>query len=201
MDMDSTLINEEGIDLLAERAGVGEQVELLTREAMAGKLDFKDSLQRRTALLGGQPSALLQDVSKSLTFTNGALELISTLHSHGWRIGVVSGGFHQIIDPILDSLNLDFVRANNLEVIAGTLSGAVHEPIIGPLEKALALEEFAAMHGVALSETVAIGDGANDRDMLTRAGLGVAFCAKAALKECADLIIDQRDLRILLESV
>lgn len=201
MDMDSTLINEEGIDLLAHFADLGEEVASLTDAAMAGELDFYTSLRRRVALFEGQSIDLLDRVRDSLSLTEGAKDLISTLRQRGWRIGVVSGGFHEIIDSFLEPLELDFVRANRFLTRAGHLTGFVHEPIIGPIEKATALSEFAAKCEIPLSATVAIGDGANDREMLKRAGLGVAFCAKPALKEEADLILDQRDLRLLLNSI
>ena len=199
MDMDSTLINEEGIDLLAERAGVGEEVERLTNEAMAGKMDFKTSLRERVSLLKGKPLAIVEQVTQSLSLTQGASELITNLGSKGWKIGVVSGGFHEIIDPFLAPLNLDFVRANRFESLDGILTGNVQDPIVGPEEKAIALEEFASLFGVELRETVAVGDGANDREMLKKAELGIAFCAKAALKEVANVIIDERDLKKLLD--
>jgi len=201
MDMDSTLINEEGIDLLAAQAGVGEEVARLTSEAMAGELDFSSSLRQRVSLLKGHSSALLEGVTQSLSLTEGAPELISTLRSRGWRIGVVSGGFHEIIDPFLAPLGIDFIRANHFSIAEGVLTGEIIDPIIGPTEKALALEEFAYAHGIELSETVAVGDGANDRDMLRVAGLGIAFCAKEALKEVADVVVERRDLRILLDSI
>jgi phosphoserine phosphatase len=201
MDMDSTLVNEEGIDLLAAQAGVGEEVARLTSEAMAGELDFSSSLRQRVSLLKGHSSALLEGVTQSLSLTEGAPELISTLRSRGWRVGVVSGGFHEIIDPFLAPLGIDFIRANHFSIAEGVLTGEVIDPIIGPAEKALALEEFAHAHGIELSETVAVGDGANDRNMLRMAGLGIAFCAKEALKEVADVVVERRDLRILLDSI
>jgi phosphoserine phosphatase len=164
-------------------------------------LDFSSSLRQRVSLLKGHSSALLEGVTQSLSLTEGAPELISTLRSRGWRIGVVSGGFHEIIDPFLAPLGIDFIRANHFSIAEGVLTGEVIDPIIGPAEKALALEEFAHAHGIELSETVAVGDGANDRNMLRMAGLGIAFCAKEALKEVADVVVERRDLRILLDSI
>jgi phosphoserine phosphatase len=198
MDMDSTLINEEGIDLLAEYAGVGDQVVRLTEEAMTGTMDFYTSLRRRVGLLDGQPISLLNQVTQSLSLTEGAEDLIRALKERGWKVGVVSGGFHEIIDPYLAPLPLDFIRANRFSSQDGFLTGSVIEPIIGPEEKAHALREFAAEFNIGIEETVSMGDGANDRAMLLEAGLGIAFCAKAALKEVADLVIEERDLRLLL---
>lgn len=199
MDMDSTLINEEGIDLLAELAGVGEKVTNLTTSAMAGKVDFYSSLRDRVRLLTGHSASLIDKVRESLTFTEGALDLISELKSRAFHIGVVSGGFHEIIDDLLAPLNLDFVRANRFAIRSGFFTGEVLEPIIGPFEKASSLKEFAVSCGVDLSETIAVGDGANDREMIAASGLGVAFCAKPSLNDVADQRIEDRDLRLLLK--
>ena len=198
MDMDSTLINEEGIDLLAEEAEIGGEVAALTSEAMAGRLDFYQSLERRVQLLSGRPETLIGRVQRRLTLTHGAEILVSTLKAHGWVIGVVSGGFHDIIDDFLSPLQLDFIRANRFHIVNGALSGHLQQPVIGPREKTKTLIEFASRHEVAISNTVAIGDGANDRLMLEAAGLGIAFCAKQALKEVADISIDERDLSLVL---
>ena len=198
MDMDSTLINEEGIDLLAHLSGVGEAVAAMTESAMAGNLDFYASLRKRVRLLAGQPHHRCNEVRSMLTLTNGAQELISELKREGWRIGVVSGGFHEIIDDFLAPLELDFVRANRFLLSEDRLTGDLQLPIIGPAEKAIALTEFAAAYGIPLQETVAMGDGANDREMIVTAGLGVAFCAKPALQEVADVVITERNLSQLL---
>lgn len=201
MDMDSTLINEEGIDLLAQVSGVGEAVAALTDAAMHGKRDFYTSLRARTKLLAGQSIQRFREVRARLTFTDGAEELIRELKSRGWRIGVVSGGFHEIIDPLLEPLELDLIRANRFVISGDLLTGEVQEPIIGPLEKATTLKEFAKVFNIPIDQCVAIGDGANDREMVMTAGVGVAFCAKPALKEVADIAIEERDLRILLDHI
>ena len=201
MDMDSTLINEEGIDLLAQVSGVGEAVAALTDAAMHGKQDFYTSLRARTKLLAGQSIQRFREVRARLTFTDGAEELIRELKSRGWRIGVVSGGFHEIIDPLLEPLELDLIRANRFVISGDLLTGEVQEPIIGPLEKATTLKEFAKVFNIPIDQCVAIGDGANDREMVMTAGVGVAFCAKPALKEVADIVIEERDLRILLDHI
>lgn len=201
MDMDSTLINEEGIDLLAEEAAIGAEISALTSEAMSGRMDFYESLERRVSLLAGHSAGLLARVRERLTLTLGAEELITALKARGWAVGVVSGGFHEIIDEFLTPLRLDFVRANRFEIRDGVLTGLLQQPVIGPKEKAEALTEFASHHEVPNSVTVALGDGANDRLMLEAAGLGIAFCAKAALKEVADVSIDRRDLSLVLGEI
>ena len=200
MDMDSTLINEEGIDLLAGFADIGEQVKNLTTAAMQGQMDFATSLRARVELLSGKSTRFLDQVTASLSFTEGAVETIEDLKNRGWMVGVVSGGFHDVIDAFLEPLDLDFVRANRFRTLHDRIEGVL-APIIGPQEKAMALSEFAASFGIPLSETVAVGDGANDIPMIEAAGLGIAFCAKPALKEVADLCIDERDFRRVLEVV
>jgi phosphoserine phosphatase len=165
---------------------------------MAGNLDFYTSLRNRVQLLGGQSVQKFNEVRGLLSFTKGAEELIQELKEKGWRIGVVSGGFHEIIDEFLAPLELDFIRANRFIVASDLITGSLVPPIIGPTEKSEALKEFAANQGIPLEETVAIGDGANDREMILTAGKGIAFCAKRALQEIADVSINERDLRLLL---
>lgn len=196
--MDSTLINEEAIDLLAESAGVGPEVSKITERAMAGELDFHAALENRVELLAGQDVAILEDVRRRLSFTPGLRKLMVGLQMRSIRFGVVSGGFHEIIDPLLDDLSLDFVRANRFRIASGKLTGEVSHPIIGAEEKARALEDFAESFAIPLTETIAVGDGANDREMLKRAGLGISFCGKPALKEIADVNIEERDLSLIL---
>lgn len=199
--MDSTLINEEAIDLLAELSGVGNQVAAITERAMAGELDFHAALRSRVALLAHQEISVLDRVRERLTFTPGLEELLAGLKSKGMRFGVVSGGFHEIIDPLLVDLDLDFVRANRFEISDGQLSGAVADPIIGAEEKAQALKDFAVQFSIPLQETIAVGDGANDREMLRLSGLGISFCGKPALQEVADVNIEYRDLSLILDYV
>jgi phosphoserine phosphatase len=201
MDMDSTLINEEGIDLLADKAGIGSQIAEITASAMAGERDFYSSLEARVALLAGISTDVIPFVRKSLSFTVGAKNLIQELQDRNWIIGVVSGGFHEIIDDFLAPLGLHLIRANRFETAEGRFTGRVLGPIIGPREKASALLELAQIHGIDLEDTVAIGDGANDREMIAAAGLGIAFCAKPALQQVAKVAIEERDLSLVLQHI
>jgi phosphoserine phosphatase len=190
LDMDSTLIKEEVIDLLASKAGVGEEVSEITARAMAGELDFKQSLQERVGLLAGVSEEVLGQVAKEITLSPGARTLVRTLHRLGHKVGVVSGGFLDVIEPTLKELGIDFYQANRLEIEDGKLSGKLLGQIIDREAKATALREFAAAEGVALSQTIAIGDGANDLGMLEVAGLGIAFNAKPAVRDAADSTIN-----------
>lgn len=195
LDVDSTLIEQEVIDELAKIVGRGEMVSQITARAMAGELDFESALRQRVKLLAGAPISILDHVQAKITLTQGAEELIATLQSKGVRIGVVSGGFEAVIAPLAKKLELDFYRANHLEIKGEFLTGELSGPIIGRDEKGDALAEFAASFGIGLDESIAIGDGANDIEMIRRAGLGIAFCAKEVLKLEADLCLDIRDLR------
>jgi phosphoserine phosphatase len=186
LDMDSTLIQQEVIDLIAAKYGVGEQVAEITESAMRGELDFVTSLNARVALLTGADVAILDRVKAEITLTPGARTLIRTLHRLGHKVGVVSGGFLNVIEPLLKDLDIDFYRANTLETSGGKLTGKLTGAIIDRTAKADALREFAAKEGVALSQTIAIGDGANDLGMLEIAGLGIAFNAKPAVQAAAD---------------
>lgn len=186
LDMDSTLIQQEVIDLLAAKAGVEAQVKEITASAMAGNLDFSESLIARVKLLAGLPASALDEVAKEIVLTPGARTLIRTLHRLGHKVGVVSGGFVNVITPLLQELDVDFYRANTLEIVDGKLSGLVSSQIIDRAAKAEALREFAEREGVLLSQTIAIGDGANDLDMIELAGLGIAFNAKPSVKAAAD---------------
>ena len=189
LDMDSTLIQQEVIDLIASRYGVGDQVSAITDSAMRGQLDFVSSLSARVALLTGADVAILDEVKAEITLTPGARTLIRTLHRLGHKVGVVSGGFLNVIEPLLKELNIDFYRANTLETSGGKLTGKLTGAVIDRAAKADALREFAAKEGVALSQTIAIGDGANDLGMLEIAGLGIAFNAKPAVQAAADISI------------
>jgi phosphoserine phosphatase len=185
-DVDSTLITGEVIEMLADHAGAGEKVAAITESAMRGEIDFAESLHQRVATLAGLPRSVIDEVSEQVELTKGARTTIRTLRRLGFYCGVVSGGFRQVIDPLADDLMLDFVAANELEVVDGHLTGRVVGPIIDRAGKAKALRDFAMQAGVPMEQTVAVGDGANDIDMLTAAGLGVAFNAKPALREVAD---------------
>lgn len=186
LDMDSTLIQQEVIDLIADKCGVGDAVSAITESAMRGELDFVASLNARVSLLAGANKSVLEEVKSQITLTPGARTLIRTLHRLGHKVGVVSGGFLNVIEPLLKELNIDFYRANSLEISDGKLTGKLTGAIIDRGAKADALREFAANEGVALSQTIAIGDGANDLGMLEIAGLGIAFNAKPAVQEAAD---------------
>jgi len=185
-DVDSTLIQGEVIEMLAERADAGEAVAAITEAAMRGEIDFAESLHQRVATLAGLPAEVIDEVADRVELTPGARTTIRTLRRLGFHCGVVSGGFRQVIDPLAHELMLDFVAANELEVVDGRLTGRVVGPIVDRAGKAKALRDFATQAGVPMEQTVAVGDGANDIDMLNAAGLGVAFNAKPALREVAD---------------
>ena len=186
MDVDSTLIQQEVIELLAAKAGVGDQVIAITDSAMRGEIDFAESLIARVALLKGLPESVIEEVRKEITLTPGARTLVQTLHKLGHSVALVSGGFTEVIEPIAKDLQITHVRANSLEVVDGALTGKVQGAIIDRAAKATALRDFAAIEGVTLEQTIAIGDGANDLDMISIAGLGIAFNAKPAVKAAAD---------------
>ena len=200
-DVDSTLINEEVIDLIAAKAGVSEQVSQITTDAMSGNLDFSESLIKRVALLSGVSTTVLNEVQSEITLTNGAVDLIKTLLGKGDVVAVVSGGFTEVIAPLLTSLKIKDFKANSLQIIDGRLTGKVQGPIIDRRAKAEFLREIAAIHQIPLAHTVAVGDGANDIDMIQNAGVGIAFCAKPALVEVADRVIMNRDLMDVLKVV
>jgi len=185
MDVDSTLIEQEVIDLLAEASGVGQEVRAITESAMRGDLDFETSLRKRVALLQGQSESIIAEVAKQVTLTPGARTLIRTLKKLGHGVGLVSGGFSQVVDPIAKDLGIDHVRSNTLEIVDGKITGNVIGPIVDRAGKALALKEFANLENVSPANTIAIGDGANDLDMIAAAGLGIAFNAKPAVQEAA----------------
>ena len=190
MDVDSTLIQDEVIDLLAKRAGCAAEVAKVTESAMRGELDFAASLRERAALLGGLGAEVLDEVRASLRLTPGARTLVRTLKRLGYKCGIVSGGFTAVIQPLADDLGIDYVAANTLEVVDGRLTGRVTEPIIDREGKTAALRTFAQAAGVPLSQTVAVGDGANDLGMIGAAGLGVAFNAKPVVRDAADTAVN-----------
>jgi phosphoserine phosphatase len=185
-DVDSTLIQGEVIEMLAERAGALAAVAEVTDAAMRGELDFAESLHKRVATLAGLPAEVLDDVADQIQLTPGARTTIRTLRRLGYYCGIVSGGFRQVIEPLAHDLMMDFVAANELEIVDGKLTGRVVGNVVDRPGKAKALRDFAQQVGVPMEQTVAVGDGANDIDMLAAAGLGVAFNAKPALREVAD---------------
>ncbi|MGV9825209.1 MULTISPECIES: phosphoserine phosphatase SerB [unclassified Gordonia (in: high G+C Gram-positive bacteria)] len=189
-DVDSTLIQGEVIEMLAAHAGREAEVAAVTEAAMRGEIDFSESLHQRVAALAGLDARVLDEVAADLTLTPGARTTIRTLHRLGYHCGLVSGGFRQVIDGLAHELELDFVRANTLEVIDGRLTGRVIGEIVDRPGKARALRSFADQVGVPMEQTVAVGDGANDIDMLSVAGLGIAFNAKPALQEVADAALN-----------
>ncbi|MEG3311691.1 phosphoserine phosphatase SerB [Streptococcus sp. SS-4456] len=199
MDVDSTLIMEEGIDLLGEEAGVGEQVADITERAMRGELDFEEALRERVALLKGLPVSVFDRIIEKIHFTPGAAELVAELKARGFKVAVVSGGFHETVDRLAERLELDYVRANRLEVVDGFLTGQVLGDIVTKDTKKACLEAWAAENGLALSQTIAMGDGANDLPMIQRAGIGVAFCAKPIVQEQAPYQINEKNLYKLIE--
>ena len=186
MDVDSTLIQQEVIELLALHAHQGEKVKAITDSAMRGEIDFEESLKARVALLAGLSEAVISDVRAEIALTPGARTLISTLKKLGHSVAVVSGGFTEVIEPIIKDLGITHYKANSLEIQDGVLTGKVIGPIVDRAAKAAALREFAALENVSLEQTIAIGDGANDLDMIALAGLGIAFKAKPAVKAAAD---------------
>lgn len=199
MDVDSTLIEQEVIELIAQRAGTREEVAAVTERAMRGELDFTASLRARVATLRGLPVTVLDEVVDQVRLTAGAGELIAALHGRGCQVGVVSGGFEEVVAPLAQRLGLDHVRANRLQVRRGRLTGQVDGPVVDRAEKARCLRAWARAAGVPLERTVAVGDGANDLGMIHQAGLGIAFSAKPLVVEQAPAAVHVRDLRAVLE--
>lgn len=198
LDVDSTLIENEVIELLAAEAGSLDEVAAITSQAMNGELDFEASLRARVSTLEGLPVAVFEAVGALVEVTRGVPEMIAGVRAAGGRVAVVSGGFHEILDPVAEALGLDYWRANRLEVANGLLTGGLTGPIIDAEAKANTLREWAADFGIPLSQTVAIGDGANDLPMMAITGLAVGFDAKAPVRDEADVIMDERDLSQVL---
>ncbi|MEU4533724.1 phosphoserine phosphatase SerB [Streptosporangium sp. NPDC023825] len=190
MDVDSTLIQAEVIELLAAHAGCLEEVARVTEEAMRGELDFAESLRRRVALLEGLSEEVFEKVRRELVLTPGARTLVRTLKRLDYRFAIVSGGFTQLTDALVEDLGIDYSAANTLEVVDGVLTGRVVGEIVDRPGKARALERFAREAGIPISQTVAIGDGANDLDMIAAAGLGIAFNAKPVVRRAADTAVN-----------
>jgi phosphoserine phosphatase len=189
LDVDSTLIAQEVIELLAAKAGAGEEVKKITDAAMRGELDFAESLRARTALLRGLPESVISEVQKEISLTPGARNLVATLNKLGHSVSVVSGGFIDVIEPLLKDLEIKHYKANKLKIEDGLLTGEIEGEIIDRAAKATALRDFANELGINMSHTIAIGDGANDLDMIAAAGFGIAFNAKPAVKAAADSAI------------
>ena len=200
-DVDSTLIEDEVIELLADVAGKRAEVAAVTERAMAGELDFAESLIERVKALAGLPDSVFADVQKRITITTGAKQLIDAVHAAGGKVGAVSGGFNQLLTPLAEILELDFARANQLEVVDGFLTGKVLGAIVDRQAKADALLEWAAATSTPIDNTVAVGDGANDLSMMAVAGLGVGFNCKPIVREHADFILEGHDLSKLTEKL
>jgi len=201
LDVDSTFIQQEAIELLAAKAGVLEQVAAITSSAMRGEIDFEESLRARVALLKGLPSSAIDQVREEITLTDGAAELVEALHAEGHSVALVSGGFLNIIEPMIKSLSIRYYRANELEIRDGVLTGGLIGSIVDRAGKATALREFAQASSVSLENTVAIGDGANDLDMMAIAGLSIAFNAKPVVAQAADLSINEPSLKSVLHLI
>jgi phosphoserine phosphatase len=198
LDVDSTLIENEVIELLAAEAGSLDEVERITFAAMNGEIDFEESLRARVATLRGLPAAAFETVGELVVVTTGVPEMIAGVRASGGRVAVVSGGFHEVLDPVAEGLGLDRWRANRLEVADGKLTGGLTGPIIDAEAKASTLREWAAEFGLPLARTIAVGDGANDLPMMAIAGLAVGFDAKAPVRDLAGVLIDARDLSQVL---
>ena len=201
LDVDSTFIQQEAIELLAAKAGVLEQVAAITASAMRGELDFEQSLRARVALLKGLPASVIAEVQMEISLTDGAQNLVETLHDKGHSVSLVSGGFIDIIEPMIKTMSIKYYKANRLEIIEGVLTGGLIGPLVDRAAKAEALREFAVASEVSMDNTVAIGDGANDLDMMAAAGLSIAFNAKPVVVEAADLAINEPSLRSVISLI
>ena len=198
MDVDSTLLRDEAIDVLAEKAGCAAEVSALTAAAMRGEIDYAGALRERVALLAGLDAAVVDGLREHLRLAPGARTLVRTLKRLGYRCAVVSGGFTQVTDWLSAELGLDYAAANTLEIADGKLTGRITGELIDRPGKERMLRQFAAQAGVPLSQTVAVGDGANDLDMIAAAGLGVAFNAKPAVRSAADTSLSVPHLDAIL---
>jgi len=192
MDVDSTLITGEVVEMLAARAGSQELVTEITERAMRGELDFAASLHERVATLAGLPVSVFADVLDEIELSPGATELLTEMSARGWPVGLVSGGFAEIVEPLADRLGITLTHANRLEVLDGHLTGRVAGAVVDRAAKAVTLRDYAARVDVPLSRTVVIGDGANDIDMVTAAGFGIAYNAKPLLCAAADAVVRDR---------
>jgi phosphoserine phosphatase len=201
LDVDSTFIQQEAIELLAAKAGVLDEVARITESAMRGELDFENSLRARVALLKGLPESVITQVQGEISLTDGAEDLVNNLHALGHSVALVSGGFINIIEPMIQRLSIKHYKANTLEIVSGVLTGGLIGPVIDRAAKAEALKEFALASGVAMENTVAIGDGANDLGMMAIAGLSIAFNAKPIVVEAADIAINEPSLKKVIELI
>ncbi|AVM71314.1 phosphoserine phosphatase SerB [Streptococcus mutans] len=199
MDVDSTLVQEEVIDLLGDEAGVGQQVADITERAMRGELDFRQALEERVATLEGLPESIVDKVYARIHFNKNAKELVAELHARGYKVGLVSGGFHETVDRLAAEAGIDYVKANHLEVVDGVLTGKTYGDIVTKEIKVQKLRDWAAENELVLSQTIAMGDGANDLPMIHEAGIGIAFCAKPIVRQQAPYQINEPDLYKVIE--
>ena len=199
MDVDSTLVQEEVIDLLGDEAGVGQQVADITERAMRGELDFRQALEERVATLEGLPESIFDKVYARIHFNKNAKELVAELHARGYKVGLVSGGFHETVDRLAAEAGIDYVKANHLEVVDGVLTGKTYGDIVTKEIKVQKLRDWAAENELVLSQTIAMGDGANDLPMIHEAGIGIAFCAKPIVRQQAPYQINEPNLYKVIE--
>ncbi len=199
MDVDSTLVQEEVIDLLGDEAGVGQQVADITERAMRGELDFRQALEERVATLEGLPESIFDKVYARIHFNKNAKELVAELHARGYKVGLVSGGFHETVDRLAAEAGIDYVKANHLEVVDGVLTGKTYGDIVTKEIKVQKLRDWAVENELVLSQTIAMGDGANDLPMIHEAGIGIAFCAKPIVRQQAPYQINEPDLYKVIE--
>lgn len=199
MDVDSTLVQEEVIDLLGEEAGVGQQVADITERAMRGELDFRQALEERVATLKALPESIFDKVYARIHFNKNAKELVAELHARGYKVGLVSGGFHETVDRLAAEAGIDYVKANHLEVVDGVLTGKTYGDIVTKEIKVQKLRDWAVENELVLSQTIAMGDGANDLPMIHEAGIGIAFCAKPIVRQQAPYQINEPDLYKVIE--
>lgn len=201
LDVDSTLITAEVIELIAARAGTEREVAAVTEAAMRGEIDFAESLRQRVATLKGVPDTVFADVLDEVEFTPGAKNLVSTLQSQGWTAALVSGGFVEVVGPLAERIGITRFRANRLERHDARLTGRTIGPVIDATAKATALREYCVELGISPADAVAVGDGANDLEMMAAAGLGVAFNAKPIVQERADVAVNEPRLDAVLDVI
>lgn len=199
MDVDSTLVQEEVIDLLGDEAGVGQKVADITERAMRGELDFRQALEERVATLEGLPESIFDKVYARIHFNKNAKELVAELHARGYKVGLVSGGFHETVDRLAAEAGIDYVKANHLEVVDGVLTGKTYGDIVTKEIKVQKLRDWVVENELVLSQTIAMGDGANDLPMIHEAGIGIAFCAKPIVRQQAPYQINEPDLYKVIE--